>query len=61
MTSETYSITCVSPGCRYSRVCLRSEDEARELARKHGENGHIVEVTRETRRVIARYGEARPV
>lgn len=32
---ESYSITCVSPGCRFARLLVRTLLEAQELARGH--------------------------
>lgn len=59
MTRETYALTCVSSGCRFARVYLRSREEAEAIARQHAGPGHVVELAVETVRTVARFGESR--
>ncbi len=53
---ETYSISCTSPGCRFAVVYLQARATAEEMARRHAERGHQVEIHRETRETVATVG-----
>lgn len=55
LTRETYSVTCAARGCRWSRLRVPSEAEARALAREHARTGHGADVHREKRERVAHY------
>lgn len=44
---ESFVVRCQSPACRWTRLLVRSRDEAEAMATQHEAGGHQVEILRE--------------